>query len=61
MEKEKEIKIITLGASGVGKTSIIKRIVDGNFNMFENSTLGFAFNRKTIKYEKKCEINIKFC
>ena len=44
MEKEKEIKIITLGASGVGKTSIIKRIVEGEFSMYENSTIGLAFN-----------------
>ena len=50
---ERTIKIITLGPSGVGKTSIINRIVNNDFKTYENNTINFQFNLKTIDYEKK--------
>jgi len=53
---EKEIKIITLGESGVGKTSIINRICSNSFNVKEHCTLGVEFNYLTKTYTKK---NIK--
>ena len=37
---KKEIKIITLGDTGVGKTSIINRIYRNEFNDEEISTIG---------------------
>ena len=57
--EEPEFKIITLGDSGVGKTSIIKRYVHG---FFEEDTLptiglGFSFKKLTLngtKIKLKC-------
>ena len=55
--KDLRINVITLGASGVGKTSIIKRIKDNTFNDFTLTTL--SFDKFFIKknYEKK---NLEF-
>ena len=39
--KNLKINVITLGASGVGKTSIIKRIKDNTFSDFTLTTLSF--------------------
>ena len=57
MKREREFKVITLGESGVGKTSIINRICDETFNEYEKST-----NLIDVKYfvrdypKKKYEI-----
>ena len=40
---ERKINVITLGASGVGKTSIIKRIKDGSFQDFFLQLLEWNF------------------
>ena len=40
---EKRINIITLGDSGVGKTSILKRIKDRKFDEFTPPTIGYGF------------------
>ena len=53
MEKIVEINVITLGAEGVGKTSIINRIKDGSFSESYKVTLvtgSFIIKRK---YETK--------
>ena len=47
------INVITLGASGVGKTSIIKRIKDGTFNDKIIATVGLDSFCIIRKYEKK--------
>ena len=44
-----EFKIITLGNSGAGKTSIIKRFVNDVFDEYQLSTLGNCFSFRTIK------------
>ena len=44
-----EFKIITLGNSGAGKTSIIKRFVDDVFDEYQLSTLGNSFSFRKIK------------
>ena len=51
-DAELEYKIITLGNSGVGKTSIINRFVDGIFNPDQLPTFGSAFTFKEIKVSK---------
>ena len=60
MEREVKISVITLGDSGVGKTSIIKRIYDGTFQdiMFSTFGIGDFFVRR--KYLKK-NIQIVLC
>ena len=53
MERIIEINVITLGASGVGKTSIINRIKDGSFReAYEVTLVTGSFNIKR-KYETK--------
>ena len=47
------VNVITLGASGVGKTSIIKRIKDGTFENEYNVTIGVEFFSIDRKYETK--------
>ena len=51
--EEKTMKIITLGPSSVGKTSIIERIINRKFDINEKPTVGFVV--KSIKkfYKKK--------
>jgi small GTP-binding protein len=70
MENEKDDKnennvdidfsIITLGESGVGKTSIIKRYVYNKFEPDNLSTIGinFAFKIITLKNNKKAKIKL---
>ena len=60
MERDVKISVITLGDSGVGKTSIIKRIYDGTFQdiMFSTFGIGDFFVRR--KYSKK-NIQIVLC
>ena len=56
-----EIKIITLGDTGVGKTSILKRIVDDSFDKNMVSTMGM--NPMFLKFEyklKKIKIQLNF-
>ena len=53
MKNEVEIKIITLGASGVGKTSLIKRIKFGTFAEKNEATLGVDYFVVKKKYKNK--------
>ena len=57
---EREIKIITLGESGVGKTSIIKRICKNEFNDIEFTTIGFNYYFINKEYTKK-NLKLKLC
>ena len=50
MSKEKkDVKIILLGESGVGKTCIINRYINNDYNPETPSTLGSAFASREIK------------
>ena len=53
MKNEVEIKIITLGASGVGKTTLIKRIKFGTFAEKNEATLGVDYFVVKKKYQNK--------
>ena len=52
-ERKEEINIVTLGACGVGKTSIINRIKDGTFLTDYQATVGLDFFIIERRYEKK--------
>ena len=45
---EKAIKVILLGESGIGKTSIIRRYINNEFSQYSESTLGTTFLVKEI-------------
>ena len=45
-----QIKIIVVGDSGVGKSSILFRFVNDEFNEFSEATLGAAFVSKVHTY-----------
>ena len=48
--QEKDVKVIILGETGVGKTSIINRFINDEFNPDNDiETLGSTFFRKSIK------------
>ena len=53
-----ECKIITLGEVGVGKTSIIRRFVDGVFKKDEISTLGIQFSWKNLELDNNRKIKL---
>ena len=54
------LKIITLGDSGVGKTSIIRRFANDVFDENSLSTVGvgFAFKEFTLKNKKKIKLKL---
>jgi small GTP-binding protein len=43
---ERSFKVVLLGSTAVGKSSIMKRVVDDTFNTHEESTIGAAFYTK---------------
>jgi len=58
-EEVKNFNIITLGDSGVGKTSIIKRFCENKFDDNNQSTIGISFTNKEIIVNKKDKIKLK--
>ena len=44
-------KIVTLGETGVGKSSLICRVINDNFFEFQEPTIGAAFQVKEIELE----------
>ena len=51
------VKIIVLGAPGVGKTSLIRRFVDDKFAESYVSTIGVDISRKEVKINENCIVN----
>jgi small GTP-binding protein len=58
-EIEDAMKIITLGESGVGKTSIIRRYIHNIFDENNLSTIGLNFSFKEVKLKDGNTINLK--
>ena len=64
-ELEEEVpsyKIVMLGASGVGKTSILNQYLRGTFDQETLTTTGVCFNSKTLSYpeiNESCKIDVK--
>ncbi|CAD8165217.1 unnamed protein product [Paramecium octaurelia] len=53
MSQTKEIKVVLLGVSGVGKSSLLYRFVENDFQEKGQPTLGAAFQSKTILIDGK--------
>ena len=53
LENEEEIKIILLGESGVGKTSIIKRFLYDKFNPNIEPSVTMNYGEKVLEIDKK--------
>ena len=47
-------KVVILGNSGVGKTSLINRWTTGSWNNTVKPTIGANHQRKTVEFEDKC-------
>lgn len=54
-----DIKVVFLGESTVGKTSIISCFSQGDFNPEQTSTIGACFTMKKITLDDKTEIKLK--
>mmetsp|Transcript_15330 Transcript_15330/g.21359 ORF Transcript_15330/g.21359 Transcript_15330/m.21359 type:complete len:218 (-) Transcript_15330:96-749(-) len=52
MAPEKSVKVVLLGDSGVGKSSIALRFVTDEFRPYTESTIGASFMAKTIELEE---------
>jgi len=50
-------KLVLLGESGVGKSTLVIRFVKGKFNEFQESTIGAAFLTQTVVVE---DTTVKF-
>ena len=48
-DNSEPVKIVLIGESGVGKTSIIYQFVDNNFQLEQPSTIGGTFASKKVK------------
>ena len=58
-ESEPIFKVITLGDSGVGKTSIITRYTSGTFKEHRLSTAGSVFHFKDVVLKDGTKIKLK--
>ena len=57
--KPVEYKIILVGDSGVGKTSILKKFINNEFNEDIKCTINIDFFSKSIKIDKNLYTNLK--
>ncbi len=46
-------KVVLVGESGVGKTSIITQFIDQSFQEDQQSKTGGTFSTKSVKYDGK--------
>lgn len=53
MVNPSEFKLVLLGSSGVGKTSLIGQFMDGTFNRSVRSTVEMAYRTKTLRVDDR--------
>ena len=61
-EELPSFKIVMLGTSGVGKTSIINRYLKESFDKESLTTTGVCFNSKVLTFSdthESCKIDVK--
>ncbi|KAK9887870.1 hypothetical protein WA026_000175 [Henosepilachna vigintioctopunctata] len=59
IQTEKHVKIVILGETNVGKTSIVKRYCYDEFSRYYNQTVGADFYLKRLSLPGRHEINIR--
>lgn len=47
-EKPREVKVVLLGDTGVGKSSLVLRFVTNSFKPYSESTIGASFMSKLV-------------
>lgn len=47
-KKQDYAKVVLIGNSGVGKTSIAQRFIEGKFDMYNKNTVGASYFQKNI-------------
>lgn len=53
------LKYVLVGNSSVGKSALLSRFVDGEFNPFFITTIGVDFKFRTLDIDsKKCKVQI---
>ena len=58
LEKHKYIiKIIVIGPSGIGKSSLIERIIDGSYSEYKLFTIGILSKYEKVDLKNHCSIN----
>ena len=61
-QKKKDLytfKVITLGESGVGKTSLLRRYIDNEFDINTLATIGLVFSLKQVTLKNNETIQLK--
>lgn len=58
--KHAQFKLVLLGGSAVGKSSIVQRFVKNSFDEFRESTIGAAFLTQSIEINEPENIIVKF-
>ena len=59
MSKQSQIKVIAVGNTGVGKSSLLLRFVNDNFDEFSEPTLGAAFLAKVYNYGNNQSVRLQ--
>jgi Ras-related protein Rab-7L1 len=54
------VKVLVVGAVGVGKTSILNRYLRNHFSTFWKATIGVDFGAKTVRYNDYTKIHLHF-
>lgn len=58
MSKKRDFKIVMVGESGVGKTSIVEKFYSGEFNLNQSSTIGAAYLKASINLDADTVVGI---
>ncbi|OHS94416.1 Ras-related protein Rab-32 [Tritrichomonas foetus] len=56
---QRVLKIIVVGDMGTGKTSMIRKFVEGNFTEFYKITIGVDFANKVVKWNDSTSVDVQ--
>ncbi|KAF8079045.1 GTP-binding protein RAB5 [Lyophyllum atratum] len=61
MSKQFQFKLVLLGESAVGKSSLVLRFVKDQFDDYRESTIGAAFLTQTVTLEDQTTVKFEIC